>query len=1127
MTGFVFHRARGHRLLLAAALLAVLLTTTVLTALVAFAGAVEDAGLRHSLRTRNAADAALVVTADNATGDRAAMERSVRRGAERAFDGLPVALEGFERSAPYALPRELQQPAARSDKPDLTMLAAVERTRVRLVAGGWPSPGGTAGGVIEVALPEAAAKRLALAPGPRVLTLASRLSGPPLQVRITGTYRPLDREAPYWRLDELGGRGVRTEMFTTYGPLLADPGVLASGRVAPGPRAWLATADFTTLRTDDVDALRSAAEQSQERVGAEPGLATGVVAKTALPQALGQLERALLVSRATVWIVSLQLVLLAGYALLLVARLLHTDRAAESRILAARGASRGKLVRLSALEALVLALPAAACAPLLAGPLTAFLADRGATGRIGLRLDTAPTLSTWLTGLAVALACAAAVVAPVVAGGVRRPRGRARALLGPLRAGADLALLAVAGVAYWQLERRSSGSGALTGDRAGQLGVDPLLVVAPALALLAGTVLTLRLLPLAAKLAERRAARGRGLTASLVGWQLSRRPMRGAGPVLLLVLAVAMGVLAIGQGASWDRSQQDQADFRAGAPVRVLGGAAEPFGRGGAYEQVPGVSAAVPAARKTFGITGGRQATALALDARLAAPGLLVRDDLADGDPRRLVASLAPRDEARAGVTLPDGTERLVLDLALSAADDGPTGTAGLAEANGGDGGLFATATVEDRFGVPYRIPLGDVPVDGEPHPVTVDFGKAAEAPAGRPAGPLALTALEVDEPGAPDRVAAKRLTVKAMRAVVAGGDERPVTVPAGLTWQARAALNASAPAPGDTLPAVTSVGSTSAGPIDVAYHTGTAEHEAWGVPRTVTLRIVAKRPPAPVPTALATRTFLDASAAKVGSVVQVPMQGGDVKVRITGVLRAVPTTAPAGATDAAAGDAGARPPADGGALLLDLRAVNRVLAERPGAALPPAEWWLFTEPGAAAQVAAALRDRAEVDPAMVQSRDEVVAALDDDPVGAGPRSALPAVAVAAALLAAVGFAVATAGALRERTVEFAVLRGLGAPRRQLTRLLAVEQSVLIGAGLVMGVALGAVLTRAVVPLIVLTGQAARPVPDILVQLPPGQVALVVAGVAAVPLAIVAALALRRDKTTGAALRGRGGDGGA
>ena len=118
-------------------------------------------------------------------------------------------------------------------------------------------------------------------------------------------------------------------------------------------------------------------------------------------------------------------------------------------------------------------------------------------------------------------------------------------------------------MAYWQLGRQTSG--AVSGDRSGTLGIDPLLVAAPALALLAGTVLTLRLLPLVARLAERRAAGGRGLTAALAGWQLSRRPMRGAGPVLLLVLAVALGMLAIGQGASWSRSQDDRADFAAGA----------------------------------------------------------------------------------------------------------------------------------------------------------------------------------------------------------------------------------------------------------------------------------------------------------------------------------------------------------------------------------------------------------------------------------------------------------------------------------------------------------------------------------------------------------------------------------
>ncbi|MDG4864939.1 hypothetical protein P8605_43000, partial [Streptomyces sp. T-3] len=80
-----------------------------------------------------------------------------------------------------------------------------------------------------------------------------------------------------------------------------------------------------------------------------------------------------------------------------------------------------------------------------------------------------------------------------------------------------------------------------------------------------------------------------GLTAPLAGWQLSRKPLRGAGPVLLLVLAVAMGMLAIGQGATWDRSQDDQADFRAGAPVRVLGGGTVAFGQGGVYDGMPGL----------------------------------------------------------------------------------------------------------------------------------------------------------------------------------------------------------------------------------------------------------------------------------------------------------------------------------------------------------------------------------------------------------------------------------------------------------------------------------------------------------------------------------------------------------
>ncbi|MYV68840.1 hypothetical protein GT043_23450, partial [Streptomyces sp. SID2131] len=49
MTGFVFLRVRAHRLLLAAALLSVLLTTSVLATLAAFSGAIGDAALQAGL----------------------------------------------------------------------------------------------------------------------------------------------------------------------------------------------------------------------------------------------------------------------------------------------------------------------------------------------------------------------------------------------------------------------------------------------------------------------------------------------------------------------------------------------------------------------------------------------------------------------------------------------------------------------------------------------------------------------------------------------------------------------------------------------------------------------------------------------------------------------------------------------------------------------------------------------------------------------------------------------------------------------------------------------------------------------------------------------------------------------
>ncbi|MFI1961453.1 FtsX-like permease family protein [Streptomyces althioticus] len=1079
-------RARAHRPLLAAALLTVLLTTAVLATLTAYSTTIGDASLRHALANpRDAAGTTLLVKAESLPeGGRTAADTAVRRAAERAYDGLPVTLRTLARSGPYGLPPSLR-PADRragSEEPDLTHFAALDRTQVRLTEGRMPSAR-PAGPEIEVALPVVAARELGLRPGARI-TLDNRLKGSAARVLVTGLYRPADTSAPYWQLDELAGRGIVTVHFTTYGPLLADPAVLTGGRVSAGPVGWLASADFSGMTTGRIEALRTAMKEGVATLPSTPALHGSATVAGDLPATLDRVERALFVSRSTLLVVVLQLALLAACALLLVARLLTADRAAETRLLRARGASRVQVARLAALEALLLAVPPALCAPLLAGPLTRLLAGRGALARIGLHLDASVTSvasqsTVWLVSVGVALGCALAVTLPALT--TPYAPGRARPLPGPVRAGGDLGLLAVAGVAYWQLSHRPSGA---VGE---DLGVDPLLVAAPALALLAGTVLTLRLLPLPARLAELRASRSRGLSGALAGWQLARRPMRGAGPVLLLVLAVALGMLAVGQSSSWERSQDDQADFRAGTQVRVLSNGTEGPGRGAAYAAVPGVRSASPASRTTVSLSGGRQATVLALDTEgTAGTTLLMRPDLADVPVRTALSGLAPNG-ATAGVRIPAGTARLALTASLRGADDAAADV---------------TATVEDLHGTPYPLTFGELPQDGRPHGLVVDL----ETVAGGPAGPLTLTGFHLNLPqptGPPER---SRLALTALTATDTAGRDR--ALPLSARW--RPSLDGDGPDTTDDAAARPRMVAGVPATVDFTA-TPLPPDTAWLPTAALTLDLRVPQPPVPVVEGVATDRYLESTGARIGQRLSVQLGGGSVPVRIARAVRALPTTPSAGADD------------DGGALLLDLASVNRALQAAEGDALLPNEWWLTTGPGASSHVAAMLRQRPDIDPSRVVVRDEIAEQLRDDPFGAGPGNAFAAAAFAAAALTAVGFAVSAAGSLRERSAEFGVLRALGAPRRRLARVVLVEHAVLVGTALAVGVLLGAVLARAVIPLVMLTAEATRPLPGVLVVLPPLRVAALLAAVAAVPLVITAVLALRRVDAV-SSLRDRGGE---
>jgi hypothetical protein len=465
----------------------------------------------------------------------------------------------------------------------------------------------------------------------------------------------------------------------------------------------------------------------------------------------------------------------------------------------------------------------------------------------------------------------------------------------------------------------------------------------------------------------------------------------------------------------------------------------------------------------------------LALDTAHAADTVLMRPDLAPAPIKGLLAELGPSGDP-AGARVPAGATRLTLTATLrsSAPDTQSAAT--------------VTQTLEDDHGVPYSLPSGTLPADARPHPLSL------ELPGGH--GPLTLTGIQLVLPVPSARAERHTLTLDALTATTAAGTAQPVALPTA-SWTAVSGTDGQGPTDAATAPARPRV--RPAPHPTAVYGTGYVPSDQPWLSPSLTLRMQVTQPRTAAVAALATDRFLASAGARPGQTMDIALEGQNVPVRIVRAVRQLPTAQ------------GPEGDGDGGALLVDLSAVNRVLQARHGVALAPTEWWLRPDsPSDTADVATALRGRPDLDPEQIVVRDEIAAALRDDPFGAGPEAAFTAAATAAAVLAALGFAVSAAGALRERTSEFAILRALGAPRRELARAVAGEQSVLIALALTVGTVLGLALTRAVLPLVVLTGEATHPVPELLVVLPPLKVAALVAAVAAVPVVLVALLAVRQ-----------------
>jgi hypothetical protein len=240
---------------------------------------------------------------------------------------------------------------------------------------------------------------------------------------------------------------------------------------------------------------------------------------------------------------------------------------------------------------------------------------------------------------------------------------------------------------------------------------------------------------------------------------------------------------------------------------------------------------------------------------------------------------------------------------------------------------------------------------------------------------------------------------------------------------------------------------------------------------------------------AIATRAFMNANSQQIGSVVPESVDGATVPLRIVAEVASFPTvTTP------------------GGALITDLGSLQAYLARQTLPPLPVTQWWLTTAGG---RVPPALTASVPAGTG-ITSAAGLTTANTGDPLSAAPQLALLAMAAAASLLAIMGFWVSIAADVRERRAGAALLAALGVTRRGAAVSLCLEKLLLSLPSAALGVLLGTLVARLLVPAVTLSPTARQPTPPALVLYDLPQAIALALVVAIVPVVIAALAATRR-----------------
>jgi putative ABC transport system permease protein len=466
-------------------------------------------------------------------------------------------------------------------------------SKVEITEGALPKPSTEPEGPVEIMVYEGLADQLGVQPGEEYLVLERVAEGVPIRipVRIAGIWRPINPGDAFWFIRPQSLQDVLLVPEETY-----KTRILSQGNRALYQALWYLVLDGSEVRSRHVGEMVGRISTTLRRASLLlPDVTLPVSPRNALERQRTQ-SQLLIISLITF---SVPILGLIAYFIIMVSGMVVQRQQNEIAVLRGRGASRSEILGIYLLEGLGLGLIALAIG-LFLGRYSAML--MGWT-RSFLQFEPRSDVTVQISPesirgglLVIALTLIASLLPALGAAGhtiISYKQERARSIRRPLwqRAYLDLLLLIPAYYGYRQLEQRGTISILGRGVPGGDPFQNPLLILTPALWLLALALISARLFPILMGLLGNLLSRLPGVSGMLALRYLTRTPRAYTGPVLLLILTLSLAAFTASMAKTLDSHLDDQVHYDVGGEIRVAdlgqnmeGGSGAPGGAPGAEQ---------------------------------------------------------------------------------------------------------------------------------------------------------------------------------------------------------------------------------------------------------------------------------------------------------------------------------------------------------------------------------------------------------------------------------------------------------------------------------------------------------------------------------------------------------------